>query len=1442
MSKGPLPSQYASSRALPCCLPCASKAVFIGNNVKFGRSSNALLSNGGKSRIWISRKRCTVDWLSTPRPHGRIQGLSDWQHGRWTAQAPACCLHSNEPFLSQQSGSCPMWKFNKGVEMENLVLKACKILHLEIILKPILHIVRFLDFREHMPLLPRGGLVLRRLSLCNLGLGHCRMTALSRVLGRVLLSVVFFVCLVLQPFSQLASPAYAAPPADVGVTSQHSQDFYEVLFKKYQEKDEELGRVQNARNSIQEKLKELHKRMKEQKERSELVRHDLEELSKTRAGRQRKESSFSSYEERVLTILDRTFEAYNEKSHGNLKTDAFVSSYEDNLRQVFDEKFASLQAFRKETLGGADEEAALLRKARKLVDDIRVEERRLQGRALREMEKVLSQLKNEEMELRDRLGKAVTRHLTVQEQLQIPDGSEEVLKKDLQDLDSEVAEVWERMLNVKAEMRQREIGSMQVALEKLPSLEKQLEGAISTFLKDKSFSSSAAGLQQREAQEKMMNDLTKVLNNILEHKYLPEAVDIEQSEPHMDDQTKAFLDKVRLEGESSKKLLEMIDNMIKEDIKTERISADSQAGRWNIVVAPSLQRMKEEKKAELKQFLRENPEVGHQYAAQKQELILKYRDRVLAEAWYNEKHKQWEMSPESLKYAVDKELVESARIRHDRRVMYFKLKGDDRIFFADLQVFNATFSNYGGFDALHLKMLGSGVSTSVEVMWIPLSQWDPTRVFLLPFKVLLGAFTNFLKGAAANPMVILYFQSLGETIEEVLGRAFFPALEKFPKLVQVLIGLQLSDNAPTRSKAPFLMELKKVVQKRMEDRFGQGESSTAWWISLPLRCFILWIPYVYVSRLVGKVLGQFLGPGEDLNEVEWKQKKGKEIMKKLNADNPKVVEDPVRQAFDKMKRIKDPDIRLKDFAGLDMVKDEINEIITFLRNPSVFKEMGARPPRGVLIVGQPGTGKTSLAMAIAAEAKVPMVELDGLELEGGAWVGQGASNVRELFKTARELAPLIIFMDDFDYFAGVRGDSGDTRKQDHESLINQLLVELDGFETQEGVVLLATSSRPGNIDEALRRPGRMDRTIMLPMPNKGERELILRKAAEETMDCDLIELVDWKEMARKTDGMTPQQLKEVPRGLESSFVTWKYTDDEEMFAVFKWLVRFNKITPDWLANSKWMKSWKSGLRDWLGLKVTKEDVEAAVACIDVFNESRPGIEYRSPGYIWTREFKFPHAVWAAGRGLVGALLPNFDVLENIWLDQSSWEGIGFTRFTKRRDGGYEETATLTRSYYEQKLVLCFGSSVAARLLLPFGENNDLSKFEIQEAREIASSMVLEFGWGPDSNPTIYASPTEDVTLSMGDDLEFELEAKAAKLYNAAADKATEMIEKNRRVLEALLEHLLRFDAISKKDLARLMKENGAIVEDDPFVLVPYKDNVVLQATTGQSTRMLTATN
>ncbi|PNX98344.1 cell division protease ftsh-like protein, partial [Trifolium pratense] len=192
---------------------------------------------------------------------------------------------------------------------------------------------------------------------------------------------------------------------------------------------------------------------------------------------------------------------------------------------------------------------------------------------------------------------------------------------------------------------------------------------------------------------------------------------------------------------------------------------------------------------------------------------------------------------------------------------------------------------------------------------------------------------------------------------------------------------------------------------------------------------------------------------------------------------------------------------------------------------------------GVLIAGERGAGKTSLALAIAAEAKVPVVEIKAHQLEAGLWVGQGASN-----------APVILFVEDFDKFAGVRGKFINTENQDHEAFINQLLVELDGFEKQDGVVLMATTRNLKQIDEALQRPGRMDRIFHLQRPTQAEREAILYSAAKETMDDQLIDYVDWKKVAEKTALLRPPELKLVPVALEGTAFRGKVFDTDELMS------------------------------------------------------------------------------------------------------------------------------------------------------------------------------------------------------------------------------------------------------------------------------------------------------
>ncbi|KAL2233175.1 UNVERIFIED_CONTAM: putative inactive ATP-dependent zinc metalloprotease FTSHI 5, chloroplastic [Sesamum indicum] len=495
---------------------------------------------------------------------------------------------------------------------------------------------------------------------------------------------------------------------------------------------------------------------------------------------------------------------------------------------------------------------------------------------------------------------------------------------------------------------------------------------------------------------------------------------------------------------------------------------------------------------------------------------------------------------------------------------------------------------------------------------------------------------------------------------------------------------------------------------------------------------------------------------------------------------------------------------------------------------------------GVLIVGERGTGKTSLALAIAAEARVPVVEVKAQQLEAGLWVGQSASNVRELFQTARDLAPVIILVEDFELFAGVRGKFIHTKKQDHEAFINQLLVELDGFEKQDGVVLMATTRSLKQIDEALRRPGRMDRIFQLQQPTQAEREKILRIAAKETMDEDLIDFVDWRKVAEKTALLRAIELKYVPLSLEGSAFRRKFVDTDELMSYCSWFATFSAVVPKWVRKTKVSKKISKMLVNHLGLTLTKEDLQNVVDLMEPYGQISNGIELLSPpldGPLkeflvlilftciadgqqtpcsnsvsdrlkWTRETKLPHAVWAAGRGLMALLLPNFDVVDNLWLESSSWEGIGCTKITKTRNGATVNGNVETRAYLEKKLVFCFGSYVASQLLLPFGEENILSSSELKEAQEIATRMVVQYGWGPDDSPTIYHHGNAVTALSMGDNFEYEMAAKverklpaesrSLKIYNLAYDKARMLLQKNYLALERIVEELLEYEILTGK--------------------------------------------
>lgn len=1109
-----------------------------------------------------------------------------------------------------------------------------------------------------------------------------------------------------------------------------------------------------------------------------------------------------------------------------------------------------------------------MQKLRDALEVVGAKSRTLRSKTLIDMEAAMAHMKREETKLLKQAEEIADSYLAIQTEIErMPkqqaetgapgDGKTRKLRErrenDLRDAEKRFRDIWSKITRLEADLLVKEIEGLRLAFEEIPAIEVQSRENVDVFIQQRVKMTSAReyqGYTKESIVDRIEKDLEYAEKKFWEQRFLPRAVDVEESQLPVNEAKRTLVEDIKRDSQKSREMQEKLDNLIRDRFKKvgeEKLllvktpEEEVVKGlpplelKWffgdtevhvpeaaSFQMAQGWKKWREEAKKNLKKKLLEDVELGKEYVAQRQARILSYRDRVMTRTWYDENEKRWEMDPFAASYAVSKGIVGRARIRHDRAVMYIALKGDDREYYVDILAFDVLFEQAGGFDGLYVKMVTSGIPTTIEYMSIPFKEWEPSHQILISLRLCYKAL-NYIWLRFISESVTWYFGNLNIILEEVMVRVGFPIIEFIlPRKVRLVFGLAWPEAADEIAEITWYLIYQMEAERNVQARQNPESTLLGQLIGFAFNFFLYGYPFILALRYLWKItLGKQDMPETPLQE---KQKQVRRLCKKLFSSGVKRKKsDPIQSVFDRMKRIKNPPMRLKDMAGIDAVKEEVNEVVAFLRNPKSFQEVGARAPRGVLITGGSGTGKTTLAYAIAAESKVPVVEINALDLEGGKWVGQGAANVRELFQTARELAPLIIFMDDFELFAGIRGQNLDSKMQEHDALINQLLVELDGFETQEGVVFIATTRVPEAIDGALRRPGRMDRTITLPIPDEREREMILRSAAGTRMDGGLIDHVDWKKVAKKTAGLNPAQLTFVPQWLESSAFHTKICDDEELFSIYGWLATIDNIAPRWLKDSKWMKKLYEGLVDHLGLRLTEEDMESTVELMEPYGQIKPGLELRNPPTIWTRELKFPHAVWAAGRGLVALLLPNFDSVDHIWLDPTCWEGVGFTKITRQITGVLEDSQIITRSYLEKKLVLCFGSYVAAQLLLPYEESNNLSTFEIEEAQELATRMVLEYGWGPDDSPVVYLTSISGKSLDIGKDRVYELEANVKKLFNTACDKAAEILQKNQKALVALLEHLLEYDAVTKQDMSRILEENGAVQEPEPFMLISYKN-------------------
>lgn len=463
-------------------------------------------------------------------------------------------------------------------------------------------------------------------------------------------------------------------------------------------------------------------------------------------------------------------------------------------------------------------------------------------------------------------------------------------------------------------------------------------------------------------------------------------------------------------------------------------------------------------------------------------------------------------------------------------------------------------------------------------------------------------------------------------------------------------------------------------------------------------------------------------------------------------------------------------ITFKDVAGVDEAKVELQEIIEFLKDPRKFQRLGGRIPKGVLLVGAPGTGKTLLARAVAGEANVPFFSISGSDFVE-MFVGVGASRVRDLFEQAKKHAPCLIFIDEIDAVGRQRGAGLGGGHDEREQTLNQLLVEMDGFDSNEGIIVIAATNRPDILDMALLRPGRFDRRIVVPMPDVRGREEIL---SVHVRKVPLAEDVDLKVIARSTPGFSGADLAN-------------------------------------LINEAALLAARRGQNS-----VTMKDLEEAK------DKVLMGVERRS--MIISDEDKRNTAFHEAGHALVAALIPEADPIHKVTIIPRGL-ALGLTQQLPLSD-----RYTYTKDYLEAQLAVLMAGRVTEEMILgkiTTGAANDLEK-----ATEIARKMVCQWGMS-ELGPLSFGE--RDDLIFLGRELATHknfsehtaelIDAEVKKIVSRCYERARALIEKNREKLLKIAEALLEKEILSSDEINELIngqpktgKETGPEITPDELVL------------------------
>lgn len=444
-------------------------------------------------------------------------------------------------------------------------------------------------------------------------------------------------------------------------------------------------------------------------------------------------------------------------------------------------------------------------------------------------------------------------------------------------------------------------------------------------------------------------------------------------------------------------------------------------------------------------------------------------------------------------------------------------------------------------------------------------------------------------------------------------------------------------------------------------------------------------------------------------------------------------------------------VTFDDVAGVEEAKEELIELIEFLKNPEKFRNLGGRIPKGFLLIGPPGTGKTLLARAVAGEAKVPFFSISGSEFVE-MFVGVGAARVRDLFNQAQQKAPCIIFIDELDALGKIRGGSSVGGHDEREQTLNQLLVEMDGFDSRKGIIIMAATNRPEILDPALLRPGRFDRQILVDRPDVNGREKILQVHARQVK---LGKEVDLRVIASRTPGFVGADLANVVN--EAALLG----------------ARRNK--PE------------------VGMSELEEAIDRVIA----------GLEKKSR--IMSKKEREIVAYHESGHALVAVFLPHTDPVHKVSIIPRGIAALGYTQYLPG-----EDRYLMTKSELLDRLCVALGGRVAEEII--FGEVSTGAHDDLQKATQIARRMVKEFGMSERLGLVTFERERKSLFLDNGlglgkdysEQTAYEIDLEVKRLIDETYDRVKKILETHRNKLEHLAKVLLEKEVVEGEEFKQIV--------------------------------------